>query len=849
MKFILLFFFFLTGLTGLVYELVWTRMLILVFGSTQFAITTVLTTFMTGLALGSIAFGRLVDRKSNPLKIYALIELSIGLYCFFTPTIFDLIKSLYIGSFAAGQTYYSAFNSTQFLFSFLGIIIPTTLMGGTLPVLIKYFSLNNNRIGHSSGLLYAVNTLGAVTGTLFTGMFLLYFLGIKSSLYLAGSIDTIVGVLLLAIGGIIRKNSGIISQSSGVAQKVPDGVSSANPHKDKRNTMDVIVISAFCLSGFIALAYEVLWTRVLSLVLGSSIYAFTVILTAFLLGISLGSILFSRFVDRQRHHIFWFGILEGIIGISAIASIFSFKYLPFIFSRMYQAFSHNFWLFTFLQFLLSLSVMAIPTLSMGAIFPVVSKIYTRRKRGVGTSIGSIYFSNTIGSIVGSFSAGFIMIPFIGIQKSIFILAVINILLCIVLLVFSEMRRGANFFVIGATVMISMFLIFNLPSWDKEVMTLGPYVNPIKQNYSDIKGKLSDDKLLYYKEGLNALITVRKRGDELSYQANGKYEAIVNGDRPAETWYVLGHIPMLLSKKTENALLVGLGSGITLGAMEEYPVKEIDVVELEPAVIEAANFFSRVNGDAVSDQRVSMHITDGRSFVASTDKKYDVIVSGVSDPWISGVSNLFTREYFEDLYDHLSPDGVTAIWYQNYRTTDRDFKTGIKTFASVFPHASVWFHYSKTADLVIIGSKKEIRIELDALDKKIKSVGLNRIDVNNALQFLNLFLIGNKDLRAYIHGASINTDNKPILEFTLPMQMYSPPDVGQNERVMDMLKNAGDIIPPVTVSKNAMGVFYLRLGLEYLNYVFRDEQTVKLFKKVLIIDPQNKKAKSGLKLLK
>ncbi|MBI4746662.1 MAG: hypothetical protein HY786_09050 [Deltaproteobacteria bacterium] len=245
----------------------------------------------------------------------------------------------------------------------------------------------------------------------------------------------------------------------------------------------------------------------------------------------------------------------------------------------------------------------------------------------------------------------------------------------------------------------------LPPWEKMAMTMGLYIN----QYENDTGNLSfkdlnvNEQLLYYKEGLNAIITVRGSGPNLeviSYQSNGKQEARSESGRPSWSWSVLGHIPMMLhNSEPKETLLIGLGSGITLGAMEYYQVDSIDAVELEPGVVDAARFFSKANNNALDDPRVRLHLTDGRSFLSTASKKYDVIISGVSDPWISGVSNLFTYNYFEELKKRLNDDGIVAVWFSNYKSTPDDFKIGLNSFAAVFPHISAWFHYRAALDLV------------------------------------------------------------------------------------------------------------------------------------------------------
>ena len=845
-NYLILAFFFLTGLTGLAYELVWIRLLILSFGSTQFAITTVLATFMAGLALGSIIFGRVVDRYPFPLRVYAIIEILLGIYCVLSPLVFYFVKSLYLfASPITGEaTFRAGFEATQFGLALLALIVPTTLMGGTLPALVKYFASTNrtgDRIGMHTAVPYAVNTLGAVTGCLATGLFALYYLGVNATVYAAGIVDIIIGVLVFVIFG--------KTESRTHEEKAYYNGADAAEARQSRSRLNLIIISAFFLSGFASLAYEVLWTRVLSLVLGSSVYAFTIMLSTFLAGIGIGSIAFAPFVDRCRRPVFWFAVLEAAIGFFALASVFIYRELPFIFFNLKLSFAESFWLFLVFKFLIASAVMIIPALSMGAIFPLVNRIYAEGRGTIGKKVGNIYFFNTAGAILGSFAAGFILIPLIGAQSGVVLIAALNIVISIAVMAYSGIRPGPRYAWAAGSAAVYAVIALSLPSWERLAMTTGMYVNDYGKavKKASFKDWSFNDKLLYYNEGLNAIITVRSSGPDgetITYQANGKQEAKSEYGVPPGSWAVLGHLPAILHKgDTENALVVGLGSGVTLGMMELYPFKSFDVIELEPAVVEAAQFFSKANNNALVDPRVRLHVTDGRSFLASVDRKYDVIVSGVSDPWISGVSNLFTTDYFTDLRGKLNKGGIVALWFSNYRNTPEDFKTGLNSFARVFPHVSVWFHYREALDLVVIGSMEEHPVDMERLnevfsDERIRE-SLSGIGINDPYDVFALFLSGDKDLRRFLGNAKVNTDERPILEFSLPKSLYR--SVNGAERVQELLNSAEEILPPVNLNGLEPADFYLNVGKSFNRYNFRLNQALKAFEESLEHDPEQREA--------
>jgi spermidine synthase len=839
--YLILAFFFLTGLTGLAYELVWIRLLILSFGSTQFAITTVLATFMAGLAVGSIIFGRVVDRFSAPLKLYGIIEIVLGIYCLASPLIFHLVKDLYLyaSPITADSTFRADFEPMQFVLALLVLIVPTTLMGGTLPALVKYLA-RSEKIGFNIALPYAINTLGAVTGCLVTGLFALYYFGVNATVYVAGAVDIVIGVLVL----LIYKNSRLVEAVE--KSEMPPQPSYAGPVSKK--WLNLVIIVAFYFSGFASLAYEVLWTRVLSLVLGSSVYAFTIMLATFLAGIGIGSIAFASFVDRCKRPVFWFALLEAVIGLFALASIFIYRELPFIFFNLKQAFGTQFWLFLVFKFLMASAVMIVPTLAMGAIFPLVTRIYSDGVGTIGKKVGNIYSVNTAGAIIGSFAGGFVLVPFVGAQTGVMLIAGLNIAISIMILAFTAVPVKWKYLSGAAFAAAYALIALTLPSWEKMAMTTGMYVNDYGEKLdASFENWRFDEKLLYYHEGLNAIITVRSsgpNGEVISYQANGKYEARSENGKPPKSWAILGHLPAMLHEgEPKDALVIGLGSGVTLGMMGHYPYDSFDVVELEHAVVDAARYFAKANHKALDDPRVRLHVTDGRSYLASVTKKYDVIVSGVSDPWISGVSNLFTYDYFMELKSKLKEGGVVALWFSNYRNTPEDFKTGLNSFAAVFPNTSIWFHHKAELDLVVIGTVGEHKLDMERLkaifNRPEVMEELEAIEINSPYDIFSLYLAGGQDLREFLADAGINTDERPILEFSLPKSLYGK--VNGAERVSELLAASTEIAPPVELGGQDPSAFYLELGKNYNRYSFRVGQALKAFEKSLELNPGQKEA--------
>jgi spermidine synthase len=426
---VIFFCFLLSGLSSLIYEVLWMRMLILIFGSTTFAISTVLTAFMGGLALGSFIFGRLIDRSRHPVPIYGAIEAGIGVYALLVPAIFSSLIPLYRQVWQSLHISFYLFSVMQFVLVTLVLIVPTTLMGATLPILSKYYSDRKDRLGWTIGTLYAMNTLGGILGTFLSGFFLLPALGVRMTTFLAASLNLLIGfiVLLLVKTGDVQDK---------VRPQVGKNISRSFEGEPLSRAALRLVLVGFGLSGFASMVYEVTWSRVLAMILDSSTYAFTIMLTTFLVGIALGSFLMSRAADRLRRPLLTFILLEGAIGASSFVGLFLFAELPYLFLVLYRSFSDSLNLIFFSKFLLAFAVMFLPTLLIGALFPLVVRIYTPNLDRVGRSIGEVYSLNTLGCILGSFCSGFILVPLLGIQESILLAVGLNVLLASLLLLVS-----------------------------------------------------------------------------------------------------------------------------------------------------------------------------------------------------------------------------------------------------------------------------------------------------------------------------------------------------------------------------------------------------------------------------
>jgi len=764
--------FFFSGITGLVYEVIWTRMFAIAFGATAFAISTVLAAFMAGLALGSFYFGRFIDKRGNPLKIYAYLEISIGVYVIMFPFLISLLDRIYVIAYQAYPTSFLVTNIVKFLLSFIILIIPTTLMGGTLPVLSKFVVTRQERLGSSIGSLYSINTIGGAIGCFVAGFILIAAVGIRWSIYVTAGFNIAIGAAALMLD---VKESRIKNQESSVEYRV-----SSIEHQVSSIEYQLMIV-AFGLSGFAALAYEVLWTRVLSMILGTTVYAFSIMLTAFLCGLALGSFISSRFIDRIKHLVTIFGAYQIAIGCFGAFSVFIFSRLPLLFLRMFAWLGGSWRDFTFIQFVITFLVMLIPTILMGAIFPVVSRICTRQMKLLGRSIGNIYSANTVGAILGSLAAGFLLIPLIGLQNSIKLIASINILVGLSALIGSKIRISGvskvRAIAIPVAICLVILVLIAIPSWNKKVLANGVYFEP-RQFFNrnrevDLYGRASELQLLYYSEGIDSTVAVFSRGPEMTLSINGM--PLASTLRTDITLLgMMGYLPVLLHGAPESVLVIGLGAGVTSGMSARYEsVARVDCVELERRVVGATRLFSRENREVLDSPKLSLIIDDGRNYLQKTTSKYDVITSDPIHPWLSGAGSLYAVEHFQSCRARLKKGGVVAQWLPLYEMPERDFKTVIRTFQKVFPHTSLWLTDS---DAILIGTEDRLMINYGSLmlkfqDEEIQD-DMRMLYVDSVPQFLTFFMMGEDRLSEYAADARLNTDDHPILEFSAPEGLYS-----------------------------------------------------------------------------
>lgn len=815
--------FFLSGASGLLFEVLWTRELGLVFGSTTLAISTVLSVFMGGLAAGSYLGGRLCGAarrgwlQKNPLLAYALVEAGVGLFALSVPRWLAHYPQVNAFLWQKVGDQYALLSVLRFAATALLLLIPTTLMGATLPILSQHLSWQRSKGAESAaiqvGALFAANTAGAVFGTFLCGFVLLPRLGVTATNYV-GAVTNLSLALLIVLGQKFAKFKFAAAEKAANPEAEPQGAHEAELRDFGVASTDLeplsapqapqaqaerllaptarqrrLAVACYAVSGGTAMVYQVLWTRALAIVLGSSVYSFTLILLAFLLGLSFGAIGATRLLVRSR------SLRERPVralalchALTLLLSLWSFVMLPrlpamFLMLLRGASFSVDELLAT--QFVLAALSIVPATLAMGGVMPLTMHVYTFLKPksakdapselAVGEEVGVAYAYNTLGAITGSFAAGFIILPVLGLQRGLLLCALITAGLSVVLLLAdgrSKRTRTAGAFVALFAVLAALFL----PRWNLTHFSSGMFRISLARQIIYFDDRRTPD-LLYYKDGISTTVSVERWNKQLALKNNGKVDAS-NGD-DMSTQIMVGLMPLLFHPtaldQPPRVAVIGYGSGVTAGAVTQFPIGHADVIELEPAVVEAGDrFFAEVSHLPSRDPRVKVIIGDGRNFMTQSDSRYDIIISEPSNPWISGVSNLFTVDYFRLARSRLAADGVFCQWAQLYELSQPNVKTLLRSFASVFPYTYVFASEHRSSDVILVASLRPLPLDVARLSRNFAVPALRaellRAGVHEPEDILADLLLLPDEIPAYTAGAVLNTDDNARIEFLAPRDL-------------------------------------------------------------------------------
>lgn len=765
----------LSGAAGLVYEVVWARQLTLFMGNTAVANAAVLSAFMLGLALGSLLLGRIADAAANPLRLYAMLEILIGCYGASTPWLFALLQSGY--AWVAGVVGVSGAYShlPRFLIAVAAMLIPTFLMGGTLPLLVKYFAQRLSQAQPVTSRIYGINTLGATAGAFAAGFLLLPAFGITQTLLLAAAVNVLVGLGVYAL--LQRKRT---ADKAGSARQKELPVA----HSGMQMPQPWLLLAGFMLSGFAALLYQVVWIHALILVIGVSIYAFSTVLTVYLAGIAAGSLLIGKLFtnrDAQRSLKLAFYLQLGI-ALSAIASLGMISQMPVLFVQGWARLHESFPLFQAYMFLLAGLVIIVPTVLLGALFPLVTGLWSQRKGVVGQGVGEAYGANALGTIAGSAIGGLFILGWLGIEHSLYLASAVSTAVAVIFWYLGGPHRSFSSRWVPGPLAIGLLLltISVLPGLDRAMLQAETFRNADRYTGENVAAKirqyLQTFHFLYYKEGIHGTVSVISWvTDGMQRKAlmnNGKVDASTNADM--QTQILLGQVPMFLHGSAREVMVIGLGSGVTAGSvLRSSTVRNLDLLEISPEVVEAAYYFRKENHDVLNDPRTRLLVADARNYLLATDQRYDVIVSEPSHSWVTGVANLFTRDFLQLAREHLKEDGMLVQWFHIYGVDRNSLKAMLKAVADVFPHFSIW--YAQGGDLIIVSSNKPLELDFEKQQLFFSSPevsnDLQQIGVTSVEKMMTHYMMASSQIEGLLAGQQSNTDDHPIVEFTAPKYIY------------------------------------------------------------------------------
>jgi spermidine synthase len=758
--------FFFSGAAGLIDQVVWSKALGLIFGHTAYAVATVLAVFMAGLASGSAWIGRRGDHCNRPVALYGWLELGVAATAAISLAGLAGVRAAYVAAYPYASGSASALLALRFAGSALVLFLPTFLMGGTLPVLVRGLTRNAADLGARLSRLYWINTAGAVAGTFAAGFLFLPSLGLRRTLGISVSLNLAAGALALILA---REEPARILSVEINSPEIGEAPPSSAPSR--------FFLICFGIVGATAMSYEIGWTRLLSTQLGSSTYAFTLMLGTFLMGIVLGSALYEQWSRRREPRSLTFAVTQTLTALAALAFLVVFTRLIEVLPPILRATHESFRGLVLAQFVTSALAMLPTAVVFGFNFPAVVLLIAGPRSasatGAGSAVGRAYAWNTLGAIMGAIASGFWLMPRLGSFHLLAATAGVNLALAAAISFKSAQRRSWKILAVAGNILLLLaaaFIGFSNYFYDPAVASFNTmmYWNLYDRPLTLRENAHALD-IVYFRDGLNANISVARTGDYIALRTNGKVDA---SNHDATTQLLLGHLGAL-AHSPRRVLLVGFGSGMTASALVGYPeLERLDVVEIEPAVVGAAPLLAQLNRNVLLDPRVHVTFDDARNFLFTTREKYDLIISEPSNPWIAGVATLFTREFYAAVQGRLAAGGVFVQWMQAYSLYPEDLRMLFATFLSEFHGATLW--HGDAPDLILMApspppgeilQRAQALYGLPRLHEDFAQLGME-----DAAGLFGFYLLDDDGLRKFSSGAQINSDDRTLLEYHAPRSL-------------------------------------------------------------------------------
>jgi spermidine synthase len=728
-----------SGCAALIYEIVWLQLLQLVIGSSAVSLGLLLASYMGGLCLGSAALPRLVSSRIHPFRVYACLEFGIAVFGLLILFGVPYFPRIWHGTMAAGF-----------------LLLPTVLMGASFPAIARWVKTTPKGLSWL-GSLYTANIVGAIAGCLFAGFYLLRVYDMAIATYTAAAINLAIGVAALGLSTLVQ---------SPTRPELANAV--------RRSPGALLIYIAIGLSGLTALGAEVVWTRLLSLLLGATVYTFSIILAVFLFGLSAGSAVGSFLVRRIRQPRLALAGAQVLIAASVAFTAYTLSdWLPYW--PVDPWLSMNPWFSFDLDVMRCIRAILPATLLWGASFPLALASAAAEGEDPAILSGEVYAANTAGSIAGALIFSLVLIPTIGTrggQQTLIGVSVAAALIAAVAAIRpAQMKAAMKLAVISAaTIAIGFGLSATVSSTPWQVIAYGRRVAPILRGINPA----SEAKPVFVGEGMNSSVVITDRGGQRFFYVSGKPEAS-SGLLDMRLQRMMGHLPALVHPQPKSVLIVGFGAGVTAGSFVPYPdVESITICELESIIPPASNeFFREQNYDVLGDRRTRMVVDDARHFILTTPDKFDVITTDPIHPWVKGTSALYSKEYFELVHDHLNPGGVAAQWLPLYESDVDTVKTQLATFFEIFPQGTMWSNYlnGDGYDLVLLGRLDSSPINIGTVQKRLEGAGYSKVlesladvQIASASDLFATYAGGASDLAPWLLGTPINRDLNMRLQY-------------------------------------------------------------------------------------
>lgn len=749
-----------SGCAALIYEIVWFQLLQLVIGSSAVSLGLLLAFFMGGMCAGSLAFGRVISRRLDPRRVYAALELGVGAFGVLALFGIPLVGHLYLlgpSSGLAGLVF-------RGVVAGLCLVPPTLLMGCTFPAASRWVGDSSTGGVSWLGLLYSANTCGAVAGCVLAGFYLLRVHDLGVATYAAAAINAAMALLAYSLP----------SNASSATS-----VSSDAPTRRARGFVWIYV--SIGLSGLAALGAEVVWTRLLSLLLGATVYTFSIILAVFLMGLWAGSGGGSLLARRFREPRLALAGCQLLIVLAcawtAHAVARSLPYWP-----VDPTLSIDPWMSFELDMIRCAFAILPAALLWGASFPLALACAAGEGEDPARLTGEVYAANSAGAIVGALLFSLVMIPWAGTAGSQQILVWVSSLgAAAALAPLARVTGGTMRVAAGGVVALALALTASLTvrevpwqmiAFGRNVATL------LRAAHAGLARGLATP--LFVGEGTSSSVVITQRGDQRVFYVSGKSEA---SSAPVDMRLqrMMGHLPALIHPNPHTVLVVGFGAGVTAGSFVPYPeVQRITICELEPLIPPASgNFFAQQNNGVINDARTHVVYDDARHYILTAADKFDVITTDPIHPWVKGTSALYSKEYYELVKQHLNPGGVAAQWLPLYESDEDTVRTELATFFAVFPGATVWSNFTDGDgyDLVLLGRTEESAIDINEMDRRLKmnadaSKSLAEVGFPSAVDLLATYAGRAPDLQPMVAGAQINNDLSMRLQYLAGMGLNS-----------------------------------------------------------------------------